>query len=135
VFVAVDHLRRADLLSEEEEEIYFEIDDWFNDNLPNPPFYNDGNEVGAITWFKSGSGDAMLTRLRPLTRILDDHGVAWVICDCNDPGEIIYEDQFQVGAIPPSRFSPEPVPHGRPMADSTPGSKRALGKRARLRTS
>lgn len=73
----------------------------------------------------------MLTRLTPLTRILDDHGVAWAVTTCDDPGEIIYEDDFQVGAVPRVRLKPTPVPHGRPMTASTPESKRALGKRAR----
>jgi hypothetical protein len=29
IFVAVDHLRRADRLSLEEESLYFDVDDWF----------------------------------------------------------------------------------------------------------
>lgn len=131
VFVAVDHLRRADLLSLAEEDVYFEVDDWFNENLPNPPFYIDGNPRGAITWFKRDSGADMLGRLESLTQILDAHAVDWVTTCCDDPGEIIYEDPFQVGAVPTVRLDPTPVPHGKPMAESTPESKRALGKRAR----
>ena len=39
IFVAVDHLRRADLLSVDEEETYFDVDDWFNavGSLLSPP--------------------------------------------------------------------------------------------------
>lgn len=52
VFVAVDHLRRAGRLTIEQEALYLDIDDWFNEHLPNPGFYADGNSVGAVTWFR-----------------------------------------------------------------------------------
>ena len=29
-----------------------DIDDWFLENLPEPPFYADGNSIGAVTWFE-----------------------------------------------------------------------------------
>jgi hypothetical protein len=92
IFVAVDHLRRADRLTEDEEEVYFEIDDWFRAQLANPPFYDDGSTVGAITRFKKRAGADMLTRLEPLCEILDRHGVPWVAAETSDPGEVIYED-------------------------------------------
>src|SRR5688572_18403291 len=77
IFVAVDHLRRADTLTEDEEELYFDVDEWFNVQLPNPPFYEDGNTVGAVTWFKKALTDEMRERLEPLCRILDKYGVKW----------------------------------------------------------
>ncbi|MFF1251501.1 hypothetical protein ACFVYC_03275 [Pseudarthrobacter sp. NPDC058329] len=49
VFVAVDHLRRVGRLSEEEITRYAHTDAWFQENLPNPPFYADGNSIGAVT--------------------------------------------------------------------------------------
>ena len=79
IFVAVDHLRRADRLSEDEEELYFDIDDWFNANLPSPPFYEDGNTVCAVTWFKKPTCPEMLKRLEPLCEILTKYGVEWVV--------------------------------------------------------
>lgn len=39
VFVAVDHLRRTGRLSEEEIVLYAFADAWFQENLSNPPFY------------------------------------------------------------------------------------------------
>lgn len=131
IFVAVDHLRRADRLTEEEEELYFEIDDWFNAQLPDPPFYEDGNTIGAVTWFKRPTSDEMLTRLEPLCRILDRYGVPWVVAETSDPGTVVYEDEFQVGVIPHQRFEPTPMPSGVVLGPTTAGSKRHLGKRAR----
>lgn len=49
IFVAVDHLRRAGRLTPSEELLYVDIDDWFETNLPNPPFYEEGNTIGAVT--------------------------------------------------------------------------------------
>lgn len=131
IFVAVDHLRRADRLSEDEEELYFDVDDWFQVHLPNPPFYADGNTAGAVTWFKMSSTGEMRERLEPLCRILDRYGVAWTAAESKDPGRIIYEDRFQVGVIPHRRSAPTPVPQGIVLGPTTAGSKRHLGKRAR----
>jgi hypothetical protein len=131
VFVAVDHLRRAGRLTPDEEELYFDIDDWFRDELPNPPFYEDGNSVGAVTWFKKSTAVGMLERLEPLRRILDHYGVENAAVESSDPGTVIYEDGFQVGVIPHERFEPSPLPEGVVLGPTTSGSKRHLGKRAR----
>ncbi len=131
VFVAVDHLRRADRLTEEEEELYFEIDDWFEAELANPPFYEDGNTIGAVTWFKRAASAEMLMRLTPLCDILDRYSVPWVTAETSDPGTVIYEDEFQVGVIPHQRFEPTPMPPGLVLGPTTAASKRHLGKRAR----
>ena len=128
IFVAVDHLRRADRLSTDDERRYFDIDDWFRTGLPNPTFYADGNTVGAVTWFKTAATADMLERLEPLCDILDRHAVAWLRTDTDDPGEIIYEDEFQVGAIPRLRLEPTPLPANVILGPTTPGSKRHLGK-------
>ena len=131
VFVAVDHLRRADRLTEDEEQLYFDIDDWFKANLPNPPFYEDGNSVGAVTWFKGSTSAEMLKRLEPLCGILTKYGVEWVVAESSDPGAVIYEDEFQVGVIPYARRHPSPAPRDLALGPTTAGSKRHLGKSAR----
>lgn len=131
LFVAIDHLRRADRLTEEEEELYFEIDDWFEDELPNPPFYEDGNTIGAVTWFRRAATAEMLMRLAPLCEVLDRYGVPWVAAETSDPGTVIYQDEFQVGVIPHQRLEPTPMPADVALGSTTAGSKRHLGKRAR----
>jgi hypothetical protein len=131
IFVAVDHLRRADRLTEDEEELYFDIDDWFQVHLPNPPFYDDGNAIGAVAWFKTSPTDEMRKRLEPLCRILDAYDVPWVAVESTDPGTIIYEDEFQVGVLPHRRFDPTPLPRDIVLGPSTAGSKRHLGKKSR----
>lgn len=131
VFVAVDHLRRAERLTESEEELYFDIDDWFNENLPNPPFYNDGNTIGAVTWFKRQTSVDMVERLVPLGDILTRYRVPWTAAESAVPGTVVYEDEFQVGVIPYVRHEPSPLPVGLVLGPTTPGSKRKFGKKAR----
>ena len=42
IFAAVHRLLKAGLLTDEEKAVYHEIDQvWFQENLPNPPFYDD----------------------------------------------------------------------------------------------
>ncbi|MPY12247.1 hypothetical protein [Arthrobacter bussei] len=108
--MAVDHLRRAGRLNEEEITRYALADAWFQENLPNPPFYADGNSVGAITWFREQADD-MTDPLQPLLDILDAKSVIWEREISSDPGQIVYQDQWQVGAIPPSRLAMTPLPY------------------------
>jgi hypothetical protein len=110
VFVAVDHLRRTGRLSEEEIIAYAFADAWFQENLPNPPFYDDGNSIGAVTWFRDTT-KGMTDRLRPLLSILDSKGVAWQRSVSDDPGRVVYEDRWQIGVIPSSRLGMTPLPY------------------------
>ncbi|MEU8397990.1 hypothetical protein AB0C28_22575 [Nonomuraea sp. NPDC048892] len=130
IFVAVDHLRRKNLLTPEEEELYFDIDDWFREHLPEPPFYADGNSIGAITWFKSAPTGAMLARLEPLRDLLTVHGVRCDLVRASNPGKLIYEDEYQVGVIPRIRKPVSPLPAGVTLGPTTSGSKRHLARQA-----
>lgn len=129
IFVAVDHLRRAGRLTPSEELLYVDIDDWFETNLPNPPFYEDGNTVGAVTWFKRASTAGMLGRLQPLRGILTAYDVPHVLAESADPGTIVYEDPFQVGVVPYRRHEPTPLPQDVVLGPTTAGSKRHLIQR------
>jgi hypothetical protein len=130
IFVAVDHLRRAGRLGVDEQRRYVDIEDWFHEHLPDPPFYGDGNSIGAVTWFKPNLPPSMTSRLRALCTILDTHGVAneqvWSV----RPGELVYEDDHQIGVIPARRDAPTPMPQGVVLGPTTAASKRALIERS-----
>ena len=100
IFAACWHLlkgtMRDDALSEEDKEIYLNIRSWFEDNLPNPPYYEDGNKINAITWFKKNSSKEMLEKLQPLIGLLEKYNVDYDIVYTDNVGEIIYEDDYQV---------------------------------------
>jgi len=127
VFVAVDHLRRAGRLTAEQEATYLDIDDWFQEHLPNPDFYADGNTIGAVTWFKNPVPDAMQTRVDAMCAILSAHDVAFDVVSSVDPGEVVYQDEFQIGVVPYTRVDPTPLPDGVRFAPTSAGSKRAVG--------
>ena len=127
VFVAVDHLRRAGVLDAAQEALYLDIDDWFHEHLPNPPFYDDGNTVGAVTWFRTPIPPAMAERVAALRGILDAHGVVHDVVVSADPGEIVYRDDFQVGVVPRERADATPMPEGLVLGPTSAGSKRGLG--------
>lgn len=124
VFVAVDHLRRAGVLDAHQENQYLDINDWFEENLPNPPFYEDGNTIGAVTWFKVPLPDAMAHRVEALQAILHAHGVEHDVVFSNDPGEVVYEDEFQIGVVPLVRGEMTPMPEGLALGPTSAGSIR-----------
>ncbi|GAB3550666.1 hypothetical protein GCM10027404_18320 [Arthrobacter tumbae] len=107
-------------------ELYLDVDDWFRSELPNPPFYKDGNKIGAVTWFKDPLPAEMLHRVDALCRILRDHNVDYQHSRSADPGRIVYEDSFQIGVIPYSRESPTPLPEGVVLGPTRAGSKRSF---------
>lgn len=126
VFVAVDHLRRAGKLSADEIATYLDIDDWFNEHLPEPGFYEDGNSIGAATWFKTPIPPDMDERVESLIVILRTHDVPNEIVFADDPGSLVYEDDFQVGVIPTTRKPQTPMPAALALGPTTAGSKRDL---------
>ncbi len=126
LFVAVDHLRRAGSLSADELATYLDVDDWFHEHLPEPAFYTDGNSVGAVTWFKAPMPIDMAQRAESLMAILMAHDVAHEMVCSDDPGRVIYEDEFQVGVIPRSRKERTPLPADLVLGPTTAASKREL---------
>ncbi len=99
IFTAFHHLRKRGEISNVDWRYFEEVDSWFKEKLPYPPFYSDGNRVGAVTWFKRSASNEMQDRLSPLVGVLRKYGVELDVASTDDPGEIIYEDDFQVGVI------------------------------------
>lgn len=130
IFVAVDHLRRRGVLTAAQEEIYFDVEDYFHAVLPDPPFYADGNSIGAVTWFKTDATADMVSRLTPLRDLLTQHGVEHDVVTSDAPGRIVYEDQWQVGVIPNDRLEPTAAPAGLVMGPTWAGSKRVFARPA-----
>lgn len=61
IFVVIFHLQCEGKLSECDSNLYGETVQWFEDNMPNPPFYDDNNSVKGITWFKCAALRSMYT--------------------------------------------------------------------------
>jgi hypothetical protein len=100
IFASVYRLQRDGKLSEEEKKEYYNIDQvWFQEKLPNPPFYDDEKPGKPITWFKTATTSHMLEKLQPLMAMLDKYSMPYDVVYTNFPGRIVYEDEFQVAVF------------------------------------
>jgi hypothetical protein len=99
IFTLIHHLKRDGKLSLADCELFDNTENWFEENLPNPPFYRENNNAArAVTWFKDcEDARAMVTRLQPLFDIAERYGVEVVkSVAVHPPGKVIYEDAFQI---------------------------------------
>ena len=97
IFAAVWRLEQAGILTDDEKAIYHEIDNvWFQENLPNPPFYDDDKPGKPITWFKTSASGLMIEKLQPLMDMLEKYSLPYEVVYTDFPGRIVYEDEWQV---------------------------------------
>jgi hypothetical protein len=100
-FAAVGNLVDSREMSDSEIKEYWEQRQRIEDLLPIPPFYNEGNSIKAITWFKNtAAGNEITKGLGFYFEILDKYQRKLFITKTHTiPGKIIYEDEYQIGVI------------------------------------
>jgi hypothetical protein len=101
IITTARELRDDGGLHDHEVEWLNEIFDWFNTNLPCPPF-SEKLESGhwtsdAVAWFRPTAGEAV-RRMWEIVAILKEHGIPVQFVRTADPGEIVYQDEYQVVA-------------------------------------
>ena len=98
LFTAVGKLVDAKLLTNDEEKEYWKNRAYFEKELPVPPFYEQGNPDGAVTWFKdTAEGKQIFREMVFYRRIADKYGKKLFLSECGEvPGELVYEDAFQI---------------------------------------
>lgn len=103
LFVAVWKLIEKKLLTEDEEMEYWENRRYFEKVLPVPPYYEQGNADGAVTWFKdTDDGKRIYKEMIFYRDMAKKYGLTLYISECTEPpGEKIYEDAFQIAVIHP----------------------------------
>ena len=100
IFVAVWHLIRDKRVTPQEEADYWSHREWYEANLPLPPFYSEGNPRRAIAWFKdSAMEDPLLHRLSFYRELAARYDLEIQLESTEAPGEIVYEDPFQIAAV------------------------------------
>ena len=100
IFVAVWHLVRDKRVTPQEEADYWRHREWYEAHLPLPSYYAEGNPARAITWFKDSTMEhPLLDRLAFYRELAGRYDLEIQIESTEAPGEIVYEDQFQVGAV------------------------------------
>ena len=103
LFQALADLDYADLLSSDERENYERLKKWFNAELKKPRSFSRSSKASAknvaIGWFKDTAGEH-IANMRELALILDVHGIRTETIWTDRPGYIVYEDDFQIAAVP-----------------------------------
>lgn len=98
-FTAAYDLLRSDTLS-----IFYEVGidhflDWFRYNLDAPPEKLMEDNPKALCWFKDTANEH-ISKSRKLIQILQEHGIEIEMLVTRKPGNIIWEDEYQIMAIP-----------------------------------
>lgn len=96
VFSMIMKMIRNDEMEEEDRDLYLEIDSWFAENLPWPPPCKRQEPV--VCWFKTENSDEMMKMIRPALWLLEKYHHPYFLVYTNTPGEIVYEDQYQIAA-------------------------------------
>ena len=96
VFGLCMELVRNKTMEQEDEDLYMEIDEWFAQNLPWPEPCR--NQEPVVCYFKTENAGEMLRWIRPVLWLLDRYEIPYYLVYTNTPGEIVYEDQYQIVA-------------------------------------
>ena len=96
VFSMCWQMIQDDVMEEEDADLYREIDSWFAENLPWPEPCK--RQEAVVCWFKTENADEMMKMIRPALWLLERYNHPYYLVYTNTPGEIVYEDQYQVAA-------------------------------------
>lgn len=94
VFGLCMELIRNRIMDQEDGELYMEIDSWFSENLPWPEPCKRQEKV--ICYFKTENSAEMVKWMKPVLWLLDRYSIPYYVVLTNSPGEIVYEDQYQI---------------------------------------
>ncbi|MCQ2512620.1 MAG: hypothetical protein MJ092_04455 [Lachnospiraceae bacterium] len=96
IFSLCMELVRDHVMEQEDEELYLEIDKWFSNNLPWPePCMN---QERVVCYFKTENDNEMLKWIKPTLWLLGKYNIPYYLVYTNTPGEIVYEDKYQIVA-------------------------------------
>ena len=107
VFSMCMELIRSKVMDQEDQELYEEIDSWFAENLPWPEPCRRQEPV--VCFFKTENAGEMLKWIKPALWLLDRYHQPYYLVYTNTPGEIVYEDQYQV-VVKTDDIKIQPVP-------------------------
>ena len=107
VFSMCWQLIQNDEMEEEDADLYREIDDWFAENLPWPEPCKRQEKV--VCFFKTENSEEMLKMIQPALWLLERYNHPYYLVYTNTPGEIVYEDKYQVAVKVPGFLKIEEV--------------------------
>lgn len=98
IFTAIGKLVDSKTMSEDEIKEYWKNREYFERILPVPPYYEKGNPDKAITWFKDNAeGNDIFNQMTFYIKMATKYNLVLYKSETEEiPGEIIYEDEFQI---------------------------------------
>lgn len=96
VFSMCMEMIRNSVMDQEDSDLYMEIDSWFAENLPWPEPCK--RQESVVCYFKTENSDEMMKWMKPALWLLDKYKQPYYLVYTNTPGEIVYEDQYQIVA-------------------------------------
>ena len=94
VFSMCMDMLRKDEMEEEDADLFREIDSWFSETLPWPPQCR--NQEKVVCFFKTENAEEMMKMMGPVMWLLEKYNHPYYVVYTNMPGEIVYEDQYQI---------------------------------------
>ena len=94
IFSLCWNLVRDKKMTEEDEQLFVSIDEWFKENLPEPEPCK--NHETVITFFKCGTAEHMVKMIEPAIALLDKYNHPYDVVYTNFVGKIVYEDDWQI---------------------------------------
>ena len=94
IFSMLRKLAADGIMVEEDVGLFKEIDSWIAEILPWPPQCQQKEKV--ICYFKTNNSQMMMKMIKPLLWLLDRYERPYFMVYTNSPGEIVYEDDYQV---------------------------------------
>ena len=94
IFSMLNQMVTNGVMDEEDVGLFKEIDSWFAEKLPWPEPCKRQEKV--ICYFKMENTELMIKMLHPLMWLLERYNHAYYVVYTNFPGEIVYEDDYQV---------------------------------------
>lgn len=95
LFTEVEYLRSKGKLQPYQVELVKDIFEYFNNNLPVPPYSTKKWSVDSISWFKDNAVK-YIDKMRDLAFLLEENGHQVRVLKTDKPGMILYEDEYQI---------------------------------------
>ena len=94
IFSMCWQLIQNDVMDAEDADLFRAIDEWFSEILPYPPQCM--NREPVVCYFKTENTEEMMKLITPAMWLLEKYDHPFYVVYTNFPGEIVYEDQYQV---------------------------------------
>ena len=94
IFSMLNQMVTDGTMEEEDVGLFREIDAWFAEELPWPPQCQRQEKV--VCYFKTENTQMMMKMINPLFWLLERYRHPYYVIYTNFPGEIVYEDDYQI---------------------------------------